>query len=998
MGIIKRLKEKKQKGYYKAICSYMIDIEGKFAQFSYIESCDDKYDNVILYFTEEKLYPEVVEKYNNTKLLINKHNFKIQEIASSLDKHLENCSINDIVDNVLLYSLDDLNEISSDFQKLLEYELPTFDGKCKKYQDYHKKLKKIISIYDVLSEQKKLMSSIDALLHPDRYLDLESAKKLVKELRQLTTKYQSYPKRYYNIKLPTIKVGEFINKNNIEYIERHIYDDVFDDVNGYKLDEDQRRAILCDPKANLVVAGAGSGKTLTICGKVKYLLEMGMAKPNEILLLSYSKKSADDLREKVKKISNSLTVETFHALGLKILTADFGFKKAVEDQFDTYIQNFIAEEISKDSNVAKKMFDFIALYFYADKQQDEPYKDEGERFKALKTMDFQTLKTVLYKATRNKEDFETFKHEHVKSLEELVIANYLFINGINYIYEHNYEHQVGTLYKRQYTPDFYLPDYGIYLEHYGINQNGETPQYGPEASRVYKESMAWKRDIHKEYGTVCLETFSYEFRDGTLFDKLKRKLEAKGVEYNPLTEEEIHNVIIKVCKGRRFESFASLMGTVLALYKSQYVDDSGFEMLKKNIKGSRYNKDRISLFFDLCKALYNYYIRCLRDEDKVDFDDMILQSTDALEHLDEFKYKYVIVDEYQDISQSRNRLLNKLIEHGDSKLFVVGDDWQAIYRFVGCDIGIFLNFKKSYEDSKINFINATHRNSTDLLKIVEPFITANPSQFKKNIKSEKREELPVRLFYHSMGDDGKASAFKAALKEICDKQQDAKVLVLGRNRRDIGKCLCDDITISEWQYISYSDCPNLTIEYSTVHRAKGLESDFVILLNAEDVINGFPNKMDDDEIVSMLLVDKEPFPYAEERRLFYVALTRTKSIVYVLVEEERPSQFIKEIKSKCHIEYIDVEPQSRHNLLCPDCKSGHLLLRKHAKNGSEFYGCSNFPYCKYTIKEKETVEQQLRCPVCGDYLLFKEGPYGKFYGCHSYPICTYRLNIESKYK
>ena len=301
------------------------------------------------------------------------------------------------------------------------------------------------------------------------------------------------------------------------YKRQHIGDAVFDNVNGKSLDKEQRTAVLCNAKSNLTIAGAGSGKTLTICGKVKYLLETGLAKKDEILLLSYSRASADDLENKINSVATGLTVETFHALGLKILTESNGKKKAIEEQLKSYITQFFDEELVKNPKIANETFQYIALYFYAAPTYKKKYKNDGEVFKELKTLNFVTLKDRLGKLSGNKDKHETLKNEFVKSNEELVIANYLFTNGINYEYERPYEIETSTIDKRQYTPDFYLPDYGIYIEHYGIDRDGNAPQYDKTTSEEYVRSMQWKRQIHSDNQTKCIETFSYEFNDCLLY-------------------------------------------------------------------------------------------------------------------------------------------------------------------------------------------------------------------------------------------------------------------------------------------------------------------------------------------------------------------------------------------------------------------------------------------------------------------------------------------------
>ena len=177
--------------------------------------------------------------------------------------------------------------------------------------------------------------------------------------------------------------------------------------------------------------------------------------------------------------------------------------------------------------------------------------------------------------------------------------------------------------------------------------------------------------------------------------------------------------------------------------------------------------------------------------------------------------------------------------------------------------------------------------------------------------------------------------------------------------------------------------------YSTVHGSKGLESDFVILISGENATNGFPNKTEDDNVLTLLLGKKNDFEYAEERRLFYVALTRTKSIVYLLSEKIRSSDFIQEIKNKCFIMEDKSDFTEDNKYICPWCKSGHLIIRQSEINHKTFYGCSNFPYCSYTNNDIKSVTNNIRCLECGDFLTLKKGKYGSFLGCHNFPRCKH---------
>lgn len=975
----------------KKILSYIEKVETELTLFQIIDNSEEKNVKLIRSLSKKELYADIVSRYNVCIQKIKRHNQEIQTLTFAYNTLLENYPVLNILDNILDCSRKKIEEICTTIKNVYTYVIPNSFYYKNQYDTYKKEIEEILRDYDIIKEQKTLILSIVQKIDnlPDIYIDNENISTVLSDALNIIEKYNAYEHKYYH--LPVVNAS-IIEKHNEKFIAKHLEDSIFENVNGKSLDSEQRRAVLCDSKSNLTIAGAGSGKTLTICGKVKYLLETGLAKKDEILLLSYSRASANDLENKVNNIAKGLTVETFHALGLQILTESSGKKKAIEEQLRAYITQFFEEELVKNPNIANEIFQYIALYFYAPPTYKKKYKNDGEIFKELKTLDFRTLKDRLGKLSVNKDKNETLKNEFVKSNEELVIANYLFINGITYEYETPYEIETSTIDKRQYTPDFYLPDYGIYIEHYGIDRNGNAPQYDKEASDEYIRSMHWKRQIHSKNQTKCIETYSYEFMEGIIFDNLKSRLLENGVEFEPLSQTEVFNALHNVYTGKDFSSFFNLIMTFISLYKAQIKDDTGFEELKSQLNDSLYNTSRTRLFLDICKEVYNYYMQNLREADKLDFDDMILQSIDLLDSTPHFKYKYIIVDEFQDISQSRTKFLQKLIEHGNSKLFAVGDDWQAIYRFAGCDINVFLEFEKIFSGAKLNYITSTHRNSTELQQIVEPFITANPYQYKKHIKSAKYQEKPVRIIYHK---GNKAMALAKALEDISTINSTAKVLVLGRNRRDIDSFICREIQVFDYKTIKHYDYPKLEISYSTVHGSKGLESDFVVLISGEDAQNGFPNKTEDDNVLTLLLGKKDNFKYAEERRLFYVALTRTKSIVYLISEKNKSSEFIQEIKSQCYIMEDESEAKEENEYLCPWCKSGHLVVRKSEVNKKSFYGCSNFPYCSYTNDNMKAVYYNNRCPECGDFLVLRKGKYGTFFGCHNYPRCKHtQQNVE----
>ena len=975
--------------------------EKQFCRFAMIVTDNKRDEARLAVLRKDQRYADIVSRYQVCMSAANRHNETVKTIVFSCNSILQQYPIAKILDDIGDYTKEKLKQIAQPFSSFSVYVIPDTFLEKDRYLQYDARLQEVIAEFETIGAQKRLIREAEKAIAelPDRYLDYAEAEEVFAEAKRLVGQLRAYSKQYYAS--PKID-NSVLDRHNETFIAAHIDDPVFDDVNGFCLDEEQRRAILCDAKSNLVIAGAGAGKTLTVCGKVRYLLEKGYAKPQEILLLSYSAESAKDLNQKVARVAEGLTVSTFHALGYRILTEINGKKKAVEDQLKSYITAFFREEIEHNFVAANEILSYISLYFYDLSREPERYESEGDLYQELKKKELVTLKERLQKLSADRSRKETLKKELVKSQEELAIANYLFTNGIHYEYEKSYEKETATLEKRQYTPDFYLTDYGLYLEHYGIDRNGKAMQFGGDAGKNYVQSMQWKRKIHQENGTKCLETFSYQFKEGTVFDDLRQQLVENGVQFKPLSETEILTALRSVFEGRDFSSFLNLLVTFLALYKAGQPDASGFDRLQSqlmsrndDVKGLslvQYDARRAGVFLNLCKEIYSYYIKKLRQEDKIDFDDMILQSTAFLDRTDGFRYKYIIVDEFQDISQSRTRFLQKLIAHGNAKLFAVGDDWQAIYRFAGCDINVFLDFDKIFENAKLNYITTTHRNSMELQRIVEPFITANPSQYKKHIRSAKHQKDPVRIVFHN---NDKPKALLLALNDIARQAPHAEVLLLGRNRHDIEAYCNRDFGFRQDGVLRHRNVPTLRLYYSTVHASKGLEKEFVILLSGENAVNGFPNQTEDDAVLTLVLGKNNLFRFAEERRLFYVALTRTKNVVYILSDRLRTSEFVKEIEDKCLI-LGDIEAEKTEKtpeIFCPWCKTGTLKLKERGYGEQSFYGCSNYPYCTYTNDNLQSVQSKMRCPQCGDFLMMRKGKYGKFLGCHNYPRCKYTKEI-----
>ena len=296
------------------------------------------------------------------------------------------------------------------------------------------------------------------------------------------------------------------------------------------------------------------------------------------------------------------------------------------------------------------------------------------------------------------------------------------------------------------------------------------------------------------------------------------------------------------------------------------------DFLKVKDKIPFWNKKQLLCLLYIIMDLYYLYIEEKEAVGKIDFDDMIINATFLIKDIN-ISFKHIIVDEYQDTSLIRVKFLQELINKCHANLTVVGDDYQSIYKFNGCDLNIFLNFYKYFPNPQIFKLQNTYRNSQELINISKGFILKNPYQIKKKLVSNKHLNNPIRIVYYKNNQEQKLLELTSTIES-----KYGKVLILGRNNYDLSK-----ITSKELNYL-------------TVHKSKGLEEDNIIIINLEDSMYGLPNKVIDLPIEKYLFNHKNNYPYDEERRLFYVALTRTKNYVFLFVNKNNESAFVKEIK------------------------------------------------------------------------------------------------------
>lgn len=800
-----------------------------------------------------------------------------------------------------------------------------------------------------------------------------------------------------------MSVAELVAKHNCEFVERECarLSGFFESLAKYPLDEQQKRCCLVDDDAVLVVAGAGSGKTSVIMAKVAYLVNVRGVSPEKILLISFTNKAAQEMSERIAGCLGGQLVcaSTFHKFGIGIIKR-FAQQSCYDIADDAFLKRTIHSAMTGAGDFAPELYDsavdFVAYHLDADVGYGEEYATFADKIEHDKRLDLRTLKSIITNDGEN----VTLGGQTVKSAEEVLIANFLFLNGIEYEYEKRYDKPYQSdRQHRAYHPDFYLPEYQIYLEHYGIDEHGNPPKFfSPVERDKYKASIEWKRHLHSEAKNKYIESYSWWCSKDVLFENLKHELSRHGVVLKPRPKDEVFRLLQEKAENRLSE-IETLLATFITLFKSNGYDISEFDKLLQTGAGTMGARFRRKSFLRLARGLFECYTRELERNGLFDFSDMINKSAKIVEGLprNTLGYTHVIVDEYQDVSMSRMRLIKSVIDNTGAHLLCVGDDWQSIYRFAGSDISLFTNFRSYFEHAVELKIENTYRNSQELIDIASRFVMMNPRQISKTLRSRKHVVAPVELLYYD-SDKEKVSALNSAsrriYKDVAGKE--ASVILLGRTKYDV-KVVCESkIFVSDGSVGRYRipQAPNLKFEFLTVHKSKGLEGDYVILLNAEAGNLGFPNRIADDPVLQLMQGEAETYEFAEERRLFYVALTRTRNKIYILVPCHAYSVFIDDIY-KIGVENRNPKQCDDESevVLCPKCGKGHLV-RRSGRHGA-FSGCSNYPQCDYTVNFLVSPNSP-KCPACGGFLAKRYMKTTKvpFWGCTNYPYCGYTVQCR----
>ncbi len=836
------------------------------------------------------------------------------------------------------------------------------------------------------------------------------------------------------------KESSTIKNHNETFISRHLHSEesYLDNIlkacdSSISLDREQREVVLSEEDHTLVIAGAGAGKTTTVAAKVRYLVEKRGIDPSQILVISFTNKAVEELRERINgNLKIQCPITTFHSIGYTILRqGDADRKKVVDGGYMyTIINTYLKSNVLCHPEIVDKLILFFGSYFTA------PYEGDqlNEYFQFVAKADYSTLKSNIDDycqqiVDRRTHKVQTLNNEILRSMEEVEIANFLYLNQIEYEYEPIYQYPILDA-NKPYTPDFRIKqgDKITYIEHFGITEDGRNNLYSQETLEKYKSRINDKIRLHCKHKTDLIYTFSV-YNDGRSFlDHLQEQLTQHGYSLNKRPTEEVYKKLIDSEENKYITRLTLLICTFINNFKTQGYKTEQFSEFKATTKNVR-----TKLFLDICSVCYYEYQKTLEEQHCIDFQDMINDSAELIrkKRIDQkqLDYKYIIVDEYQDISRQRYNLIKELSQICNAKIMAVGDDWQSIYAFSGSNLSLFTRFCEEVGYGQELKITRTYRNAQEIIDIAGTFIQRNSAQIKKELISPKRITNPVIIHTYSeryeKGKDRQEGgkhyylgfAVNKAIEEIMEynsaesRSRVASILLIGRYGFDARNlCYSKEFVYDEKSGKVYSSKYGTTVklQFLTAHSSKGLSADNVIIINAKDETYGFPSKVDDDPVLNLVVSNDTSCDYAEERRLFYVALTRTKNRVFIVIPEKRPSDFIKELLN---------DPKSYPNVTlkgtldtdltvtkviknrCPIC-GFPMQLRWNKNYGLKLWICTNDQeVCGFMTNEQHGGELSIqKCDSCKDgYLIVKKGR-DYFLGCTNYKPdksgCSRQMSLE----
>ena len=691
------------------------------------------------------------------------------------------------------------------------------------------------------------------------------------------------------------EVDEVLNEYNQEFIshERDRYEDLFSDIgpNNLNLTSEQQRAVIRNGIYNQVIAAAGTGKTLTLTTRVAYLIESQNINPSDILVVTYTREATAEMNERLRDQFGitDITVKTVSAFGYGL----------IQESHDQYIEsidsneqrNFIDKQIQKARN--NESTAFLNHYYQFLVHFDDVYYDEA---------DFETRKA--YVEARLDQTYVTLKGTEVKSRAEKLIADFLFTHQVEYRYEDRATWADSAVDKAGYTPDFYLPKHDIYIEHWGVDESGSVAPWFSQTSDEYRNKILWAQKQFSDANYRLVETYEFQHETNKLKQTLRHQLFNNGVDLNRMEFEKLVNTAFE---------YDQREGWIKRRFKTFIENAKRFDLKPSDINPQISEENPRQYHFGKCGIyLLKKYVVYLTQNGLIDFQDMIHDAVDSIEKNPETyrdRYEHLLVDEFQDIGKGEIELMKKLTGGGAARLFAVGDDWQSIFSFQGAVIDYFTEFATYFDEPVRTELTTNFRSPPTVIEAGNQLIENNSNQIDKTVHSafdrQVTPQVHVLRGYQFYDYVRRVRQYTVSLvrEYIAAGADPSDIMILCRYDDAVPYLgeIKDGLESQEIPYVGKSDRYHGSdelikdgVSVYSLYQAKGREADHVILVHAAEGPYGFPSDRREDELLDPV----KPLntgSIEEERRAFYVAVTRTEQTLDFLTRGGKQSQFLDEI-------------------------------------------------------------------------------------------------------
>lgn len=688
----------------------------------------------------------------------------------------------------------------------------------------------------------------------------------------------------------------------------------------------------------LVAARAGSGKTTMLAAKTAILIKLYGINPDELMILTFNDNAAKEIRQRIRNklgIKQFTNARTFHSLGNQLLRPE---NSPVYNQKGDNVSQEFTEFVTDSMNKILTPGTTSSLYKFFKKEMNAA-SAEGEFLNNEEYFIF----------LRNCRDI-TLNGERVKSKGEKYIADFLFECGLDYAYE-----VVEQWKDHPYRPDFMIKvgDKKIIIEHWGIDELAKThkvPAWWSVSWNEYLAEMQEKRAYWKDKNIPLIETSVRDlYGNREEFEiLLEERLSAININCKKIDQKELEDRVKRIQHNR----LVKLIEQFIQKAKKQALSPNDLAIMMEEYVPV---DDKEKFFIRLGQRVYLEYEDKLSKESKIDYDDMISKATKLIEdtkgdcsisfgpqkehNLKINQLKWILIDEYQDFSFLFNQLIQSIIKYNQTvNLVVVGDDWQAINGFAGSDLKFFDGFSSNFLNTESCNLLTNHRSCNNIVEtgnlIMKGFgvggraektggeISIIPIDKIYIDRKPDENDKPIDhrfIFYINKDDQDKINdvnfiqaKYLKKCYEILVEPENYELLTKEKEEKD-GKVKPKVVILSRTNNLYKTDLVNFLdklkncfskiqrieigdfeekVQISTVHSFKGLEADIVILLK---VIEGDFPIINSDSYLFRIFGQTEKQQLEEERRLFYVAVTRASEKIYILTENDRRSPFIKDI-------------------------------------------------------------------------------------------------------